>query len=244
MPPKKKSGGSKKKKSNKAAKVVVIPIDDKLPALSNSKIDTIAMTIVNSDANTLSRLVTHYNHSEALKCVDINGSTPLHIAIKIQNSKMVEQLLSYNKIELNARELPVVGGNSALHIACQGNMPHLVQLLLQAGADPNLRSDSTNGETSLQICCRTNNLECARLLLKYGANPEVKDNFGNNASFWARQSGHESLARTLNLPPVKTPSAQDFLSFIMQRIPNFTLPTVKVKEKEGDNGKKGGNKKK
>lgn len=244
MPPKKKTGTKKKKKVVAKKPVIVIPPDSKLPQLADAKNSALMHTIAIADINSMNRLVAHYNYEETLKTTDINGSTPMHMAVKKNDTRMVDALLSFNKIDLNVLELPIVGGYSAVHHACLlGHHEVLIQLL-KAGADPNLKCNSTNGETALQLCCKLGRLQCAHALIDAGASPDVKDNFGNNASFWAHKYRQDALIRELHLPPVKTATADEFVALLLKKNPNFVLPSIKVKVKKGKgkDGKKKGKK--
>ncbi len=236
MPPKKKKVGTKKKT---AKPPLVIALDNKLPALSNSKTTALLSTVANSDVQSLVRLVAHYDYDKVLASVDINGSTPVHIATKKNDVKTLEKLLSYRFIDVNALELPVVGGRAAIHLACLNNYLSVLQMLLHAGASPNLKCNSAIGETALQICCKTGHSECARALMLAGASSEVKDNFGNNAGFWAHHHRQDALIRELGLHAPKAPTAEEFLALLIKKNPAFVLPAIKVKKaKKGAPGKK------
>jgi ankyrin repeat protein len=237
MPGKKKAGGKKKSAAKKAP--LVIPPDDKLPVLANLKNSVIVNTISFADPQSVSRLIAHYDFGSALTTVDVNGGTPLHAAVRKDDAKMVQNLINYRTINIDALEIHAVGGQSALHLACLGGNTHIVDALLKGGANPNIKSDSTIGETPLQLCCKLGAIECGRLLIKAGAHPEAKDNFGNNASFWASKYRQDAIIRDLNLPPTRSPTADEFLALMIKQNPRFTLPTVKVKTKAKSKDGKG-----
>lgn len=239
MPPKKKGGGKKKAAAKKAP--LVIPIDDKLPVLADTKNSVVMNSILIADKQSLSRLVAHYDYGNVLATTDVNGSTPIHTAVRKGDPKLVQMLIDYQKTDINALELSTIGGQSALHLACSTGDVDIVQMLLKGGANPNIKSHSTIGETPLQLCCKLGRIDCGRNLMKAGAHPETKDNFGNNASFWATKYQQEAIIRELNLPPTRSPNAEEFLALMIKQNPRFTLPTVKVKPKGkgGKDGKKG-----
>eukprot|EP01038_Epipyxis_sp_PR26KG_P012816 gene12816-17183_t len=244
MPPKKKSSSPKKKRAVSAPAAVIPIIDDKLPPIQSTQNAVISHTIASSDLISLSRLVTHYNYSKSLNTVDMNLSTPIHLAVKKEDIRILETLLSYNIIDLNALELRSIGGYSALHHACRLNNIEMVKILLVAGANPNIKCNSTLGETPLQICCKYNLINCSKLLLDYGASTVIEDNFGNNASFWAYNHHNESLIKELGLNPPKMATANDLLKLMLKRNPNFVLPGIKKSKGKKSKDAKGGKKKK
>ncbi len=238
MPPKKSPKKTGKKKSTKQEPTVIKTVEAKPPAHSEAKNSLLLFTIANSDRQSMARLVSHYGFGEVLTTVDINGSTPVHIAVRKNDTRILQDLVSHNKINLNTLEYKAVGGYSALHHACLNSFHSAMSILLEAGANPNVKCDSVNGETPLQIACRLGDVRSGRILLNHGASPEIKDNFGNNASFWAYKYHNDAFSRELELPPVKTPSAQDFIALLIQKNPRFQLPAVKAAKKKSTKKKK------
>lgn len=237
MPPKK--SVSPKKKTKKVAKPpLVIAPDSKLPAMHNERSSTILYTIANSDISSLKRLVTHYNYKDSLGGGDINGSTSVHLAVKKNNINILKQLFAYGGVDVNAIELPLIGGQTALHHACNSQSTEIVRLLLENGANPNIKSKSAIGETPLHLVCKLGSVYLTRMLLDAGADPDVKDNFGNNASFWAYKYRNNHLINEACLPGVKSATAEEFLKLQIERNPTFKLPPVKKKHKKGATDKK------
>jgi ankyrin repeat protein len=235
MAPKKKKIGTKKKI---AKPPLVIAADDKLPALSNSRTTALISTVASSDIKSLVRLVAHYDFGKVLDTSDVNGSTPIHIAVKRNDIPTIERLLSYKAIDINKTELPIVGGYTALHHACLNERVSIIQLLLQSGANPNIKCNSAVGETALQLCCKLGNIDCARKLMQAGASGEIRDNFGNNSSFWAYKYHQDALIRELGLHAPKSATAEEFLALMIRRNPAFVLPAIKVKKTKKTTGKK------
>ena len=66
----------------------------------------------------------------------------------------------------------------------------MVELLLQNGANPNIKNNE--GVTALKSACEKgeNNLEKIKLLLKYGANPAIRNKYGNTAYSSAKARGY------------------------------------------------------
>ncbi|MCW7541617.1 hypothetical protein OOT46_27835 [Aquabacterium sp. A7-Y] len=109
---------------------------------------------------------------------DSNGNTPLMYAM-LQKNSQPEYLQNKRKIVaslLAAKANPNVvagGANSPLHSAGGGMYPPdlvLMEMLLKAGADPNL--DIGNGMTAL-FSGATGSLAALKLLLQAGADPHV-----------------------------------------------------------------------
>ena len=246
MGPKKK--GSKKKKDSggpnlKAAKAADVI---SLPTIPTSKTLTLMNCVGTGNTKTLTRMVYHYDHGKELMTKDSNHSTPLHVAAKKGDADTVERLLSFSgdfPLDLNGVEIAKVGGYAPIHHVCAGGYVRALELLLRAGANPNLQTNSSLGETPLHICVKKGevSLGCAKMLLANGAKANAIDKFGNNASFWAQSSGNMLMARELGLPAAAGASADDYISMMMSRIPGFKAPSG---DKKKGGKKKGGKKKK
>eukprot|EP01036_Dinobryon_divergens_P026055 gene26055-34660_t len=117
------------------------------------------------------------------------------------------------KIDINALELRVVCGYAAIHYACLNNSVPMLELLLQSGADKGF-------------------IDCAKVLMKHGASLDITDNFKNNAAFWAYKNRHEVMIRELQLPAIRSATAEDLLEIMKKRVPGFTLPSLTKKKKE------------
>lgn len=227
----------KKLAKKKAPKKVVIPPDSKLPAIvaADPRNATLLHTITAGDIRSLNRLVTHYNYKPILNTVDVNGSTAIHIAAKKNDCTTLEAVLQYGTIDINAKEFRVIGGKGAVHIACYGGplFMRLLELLLNNGANPNLKTDSTIGETPLHICCKFGFLEAGKLLMSHGATGTVLDNFGNNAAYWAYQNRQDQMTLSLDLPVAKAATAEDLLALMKLKNPKFKIPALTKKKKGG-----------
>lgn len=87
------------------------------------------------------------------------------------------------------------GGWTALMMAVAQGFSEGVRLLLEKGADPDVRN--ANGVTPVLWAVRYNNLECLELLYEAGANISVKDAEGCNALVVAAKNGSKDVVRFL-----------------------------------------------
>ncbi len=138
---------------------------------------------------------------------DINGSIPLHYAIKHKNIEVVKLLLKYksncfiidktgyNSLHLATRTgfyeiVKDIGkimtnlnsktnkGESALHISINFQYNNITKYLLDEKADPNI-IDTENEFTPLHYGVGWNNIEIVKYLLDKGADPNKQDIYGN-----------------------------------------------------------------
>lgn len=97
----------------------------------------------------------------------------LHFAISRDDIKAAKNILENGSVEVNAMRPP---GVSALHQACATGNVLGIQLLLDHGADIELRT--WQGQSALQVAARYGNFEAAELLIQNGANMnDIKDGF-------------------------------------------------------------------
>ncbi|NXO03237.1 ASB18 protein, partial [Rhinopomastus cyanomelas] len=89
-------------------------------------------------------------------------TTPLCLAARHGHLACLQHLL---RRQADANLAP--GGRGPLHEACLGGHTNCVELLLEHGADPDLRSDE--GLAPLHLCTSQDSLGCAKLLLRHGA---------------------------------------------------------------------------
>ncbi len=90
--------------------------------------------------------------------VDNEGNTPLMIAAKIGNPRMMEIILAHNP-ELNARNNQ---GDTALMIASAQGVLDVTRQLLNKGADATLKN--ANGFNSVEIALRNGHRDVSRLI--------------------------------------------------------------------------------
>ena len=87
-------------------------------------------------------------------------------------------------------------GVTPLAIACTNGNAAMIELLLNAGADPN--TTLPGGETALMTAARTGKLDAVKVLLAKGANPNAKEaKRGQTALMWAAADGHAAVVEAL-----------------------------------------------
>ena len=89
----------------------------------------------------------------------------------------------------------VVEGNAPLLAAAGENCADTVGLLLDRGADVNVRNG--DGWTALIKAASANLPDVARVLLKHGADMDVVDRLDRTAWMYAGLAGHEEIAALL-----------------------------------------------
>lgn len=100
-----------------------------------------------------------------------HGATyTISVAAAVGDQERVEELL--RKDAGLARGLDSARVSPLSHAAGAGHL-HIVRLLLEHGADPNVAQDGAPEGLALFEACRRNDLEIAELLLEHGANPNA-----------------------------------------------------------------------
>jgi ankyrin repeat protein len=153
---------------------------------------------------TIARLLT-------AKGADVNlrtfhgGLTPLHYVsnpmLSRENSvEMIEMLLGAGaKIDALGADGGQLPGWTPLHIAVYHKLPHIVQLLLEKGADPNvpLTAQAGNERTALNMAVGSGATEIVELLLKHKADVNARDTSGNTPLLRAMSEANLPIAEVL-----------------------------------------------
>jgi ankyrin repeat protein len=110
--------------------------------------------------------------------VTVEGAGHLTNAIRWGNVADVRKLLTAEPALATAR---IHGSRTALHVATDWpgyfpNGPAIVEILIQAGADPNTRSDGTGaGETPLHWAASSDDVDVAEVLIGAGADVDAPE---------------------------------------------------------------------
>ena len=132
-----------------------------------------------------------------VNCKNVNGCTPLHIAIMNQNINLVKLLLKYGA-DGNSKQYNDIGERTPLHYAVQKNNYELTAILLDNGANPTL--GDKRGLSVLHYAARFGFMEIVKLLLKYGADINLRDSNGFNAAHWAKMNEFTAIVDLIGPP--------------------------------------------
>jgi ankyrin repeat protein len=94
----------------------------------------------------------------------------ISVAAAVGDQERIERLL--HEAPGLVRRLDSVG-QSPLSYASAAGYLHIVRLLLEHGADPNIPENGAPDGLALYLACAGNHLEVAQLLLEHGANPNA-----------------------------------------------------------------------
>ena len=121
-----------------------------------------------------------------------DGSTPLHWAVRHDDVKTADSLIS-GGANVNAANRY---GVTPLSLACISGNAAMIESLLMAGADPN--AALPGGETPLMTAARTGKVDALKVLLRHGANVNFAESRrGQTALIWATAEGNTSAAEEL-----------------------------------------------
>jgi ankyrin repeat protein len=122
-----------------------------------------------------------------------DGFTALHLAAFFGNDEAARLLVTRGG-DVDARGLGWMTG-TPLHSAAAGRHSRVVEVLLEAGADPNARQ--SGGWTPLHSAARNGDVASVRLLLASGADPSARNDDGVDVLAWAEASGDEATVEAI-----------------------------------------------
>lgn len=122
-----------------------------------------------------------------------DGFYPLGLAAYFKQPAAVRLLLDRGADPNQAARNPA--RVTALHAAVSSNQLHIVEWLLDAGADVNARQQA--GYTPLMGAAANARVDILELLLARGADASMRTSDGKTAADLAREHGHDAIARRL-----------------------------------------------
>jgi ankyrin repeat protein len=128
-----------------------------------------------------------------VNAVSPDGFQPLGLACFFGHPKVAEFLVLHGAdVNAAARNTMQV---RPLHAAVARRSAATVRMLLERGADPNVRQQA--GYTPLHAAAKHGDREIVELLLAHGADPSAKSDAGQDAAGFAAEAGHPALADLL-----------------------------------------------
>ncbi len=134
-----------------------------------------------------------YRHPDAINAFSEDGFTPLGLACYFGHEEIARYLL------LKGAEVNLPSTNSfqvyPLHSAVAANNLDITKILLEAGAEVNIRQQA--GFTPLHAAAQHGNIEMLILLLEAGADVGARNDAGLTPSYLATERGFHDIARIL-----------------------------------------------
>lgn len=160
------------------------------------------IAVTENNVKTMVFLLAHDAH---IKALDMNGKNALMAAAEKGYldiaALLVEHGLAVNLVQgsavLTTRDSAknVAGRNTALTLAAQNNHSDIVELLLNAGADPDHQGSVFR--TVLVYAVSASDEKLVSILLEQGADTDIKDATGMSALLVAAQRGHLEIINLL-----------------------------------------------
>eukprot|EP01129_Flabellula_baltica_P003267 TRINITY_DN13066_c0_g1_i1.p1 TRINITY_DN13066_c0_g1~~TRINITY_DN13066_c0_g1_i1.p1 ORF type:complete len:731 (+),score=122.44 TRINITY_DN13066_c0_g1_i1:31-2223(+) len=127
-----------------------------------------------------------------INCSDDAGNTLLHRCIIDNDLKPLahDLLMNYN-VDVQAKNKQQ---NNPLIIAIHEEDDHIVRMLLQRGADPNIKCDTV---FPIHAAADTDNLDIVKILVDFGADINIVDSLGNSPLHIASKRGSLEIVEYL-----------------------------------------------
>ncbi|XP_048642912.1 putative ankyrin repeat domain-containing protein 19 isoform X2 [Marmota marmota marmota] len=148
------------------------------------------------------------------------NETPLHFALSLKKTSLVEKLLSLNA-DIEAR---TTRGYTPLLLAIEQNRQQMVETLIQNKA--NIHAVDQKGRTALMFALEQKSKHVVEMLLQSGIDVSAADNFGQMALAYAIASGDTNLKELIlqymkveskhpeNINPGKTSESELIMVFM------------------------------
>ena len=133
-----------------------------------------------------------------VRVTDNKGQTCLTLAAKLGRTETVRCLVGLPEVDVNHRD---TANNTALHLAAHENHTDVTQVLIDAGADIDIKN--SDGSFSVHVASLAGALDVVKMLLRVGAGVCVTDNEGDTCLTLATYFGYTEIVRYLvGLPEV------------------------------------------
>ena len=131
--------------------------------------------------------------SMSTMCPGTPGAVPLYYAAMLGFCRLVEHLITKHPEQVNAVEAGSL--ETSMHVAARAGHVGILSLLLEHGADLDVRS--RNGFTPLLQASCGGILEAGQFLLDRGADIDARNNSNRTSLFWSVFNGHVEFSRML-----------------------------------------------
>ncbi|XP_063926962.1 B-cell lymphoma 3 protein homolog [Zophobas morio] len=119
------------------------------------------------------------DHGADVRLSDPEGNTAIHLAIEHRRSAMLKLLLNGAKQMKFNLDVFNYEGFTPLILACLNKSYDDAKLLLQSGADPNVK-DMKSGRTALFHAAECHDVNLVELLMQHGADTKIRNFFGTS----------------------------------------------------------------
>ncbi|MCQ6557088.1 ankyrin repeat domain-containing protein [Paenibacillus mendelii] len=115
-------------------------------------------------------------------------------AAAVGDAEHVLRILTRDPEQANIRD---TSGRSPLYYAAKHGHVHVIEALLEYGADPSQPEFGASGGAALHAAASGNHMSCAKLLLAAGADPNAEVEASGNAVYIAMNSGFNDMQQML-----------------------------------------------
>ncbi|NGX42861.1 MAG: hypothetical protein K940chlam7_01149 [Chlamydiae bacterium] len=203
----------------------------KIEAVDRREDTALHIACRNGKKNIVELLLDRGANVEAKNCRGISSGgedTPLHIACEKDEGEIVELLIK-RKADPNAKN---GDGRTPLFVYCEQKgkwSPDLATILLEAGADINVREEILSKDTILDACLSRRHWNRIRFLVSKGADLENCSSFNfSNALKDVCAAGHEDLVELLVNGLSKSPHLQTMINALVYPPTGFLNSYVRV----------------
>lgn len=167
-------------------------------------ISPILLAIINGKTNCIQILLSFGSNAFPLQDENKPNYLPLNIACRIGNQKIVEVLLNQIGSPEEAKQKNILTRKSQcnaegllpLHIVASSGNHHLVQLLLEYGADIN-QTDKLNKWSAIFYSIASGDVKMTETLIKFGARFDIKDEDDFDPLYYSIWEGNTDVLNVL-----------------------------------------------